>query len=259
MHGRLEKTRRRIAAHGLWGTIRIALGKSTAGKRRAAILKLESPEDRFTRIYATNHWNNPESRSGEGSSLQNTESLRAALPGVFARHDIERVLDAPCGDFNWMRLVVAESGIAYTGGDIVRPLIASNEARFGSERIAFLHLDITVDPLPPADLMVCRDCLFHLCYADIAAFLGNFLSSEIPLLLTSSHARPGAALTNKDIRTGDMRPIDLFSPPFGISPEGREIIDDRQVSSETERYMILLDRDAVQRAHRTLSEHLASG
>jgi len=35
---------------------------------------------RFADIYATNYWRNGESRSGLGSSLEQTEAVRAALP-----------------------------------------------------------------------------------------------------------------------------------------------------------------------------------
>jgi hypothetical protein len=35
------------------------------------------------------------------------------------------MLDAPCGDFNWMKEVDL-SAVHYTGGDIVEPLVNSN-------------------------------------------------------------------------------------------------------------------------------------
>jgi len=221
------------------------------------MLELTSPEDRFARIYSTNHWNNPESSSGEGSTLENTHSLRQALPDIFLKHSVHRCLDAPCGDFNWMKSVLEETEIEYVGGDIVRPLIEQNNERYGADSIRFVHLDITTDQLPGADLMICRDCLFHLSFEDIRLFFGQFLKSGIPLLLTSSHSNVGAAFQNADIRTGDFRAIDLFSKPFGFSRDILEQIDDTQVSTGTKRFMILVERVEIERVFKAMTAELA--
>lgn len=256
--GSLNKFRERVATHGLMGAIRISLRKSTASSRKRQIFAMQSTEDRFTKIYTSNHWNSEESRSGEGSTLENTANLRAALPGIFEKYGVETVLDAPCGDFNWMKYVVEDTQISYIGGDIVRPLIEDNQARYGGEKTSFQHIDLTKDTLPDVDLLICRDCLFHLSYKDIAAVLANVLASNIPLLLTTTNIGvDGPRAENRDISTGDMRPIDLFSPPFGALPAVLEVIDDTQVSSNTVRYMVLLDRDQIARMQSNLSAHLA--
>ena len=59
----------------------------------------------FTKIYDTKFWYNCESLSGAGSNLLYTENLRKELPKLFDIFNIKTVLDAPCGDMNWMRLV----------------------------------------------------------------------------------------------------------------------------------------------------------
>ena len=64
-----------------------------------------TPQAVFAEIYQTNRWNDSESRSGAGSSLRETETLRAELPALLARHRIESIADIPCGDFNWMSAV----------------------------------------------------------------------------------------------------------------------------------------------------------
>jgi hypothetical protein len=73
------------------------------------IAKTRSIEDRFTKIYRWNFWRAAESASGPGSSLLDTETLRAGLPAMFDGFGIHRMLDAPCGDFHWMRHIVAET------------------------------------------------------------------------------------------------------------------------------------------------------
>jgi hypothetical protein len=143
-------------------------------------------ESRFTKIYSMNYWGNSESVSGAGSTLSCTKTLRERLPALFEQFAIRRVLDAPCGDFNWMRLVVQQCDIEYVGADVVRPLIDSNAARFAGSRVSFAHLDITKDELPQADLWICRDCLFHFSFEDTRRALRQFVASKIPYVLTTT-------------------------------------------------------------------------
>lgn len=176
-------------------------------------------------------------------------AIRAALPKIFADHKIRTVLDAPCGDFNWMKEVIADADVSYIGGDIVQPLIDLNNERYQSDRASFLKIDITEDALPKADLMICRDCLFHLSYSDIAKFFENFLSCEIPLLMTTTNtANEAAQVQNADIMTGDMRPIDLFTLPFGaLQTNVLYSVDDHMVSRKSKRTMLLLPKSEVAR------------
>ena len=70
------------------------------------------------------------------------------------------IFDAPCGDFNWMKLVLNKCDINYIGGDIVENLINDLNKQFSSSKRLFINIDITQDKLPDADLMMVRDCLF---------------------------------------------------------------------------------------------------
>ena len=243
----MGKLRNRVREYGWAGAAKLTWSKLFRTSRRK-ILELPTPEARFTRIYETNNWSNPESVSGEGSTLTNTANLRAALPGLFERHKIKTLLDAPCGDFHWMQHVVKETDITYIGGDIVKPLIEETRAKYGDERTSFLHLDITADDLPKADMMMCRDCLFHLSYEDIFRFLVNFANSDIPLLLTTTKGIPGAPIENHDIVTGRMRPIDLFAEPFNLPGDVLEMIDDTALLNNELRYMVLFTREQIANA-----------
>lgn len=240
----MGKLSHRVEEYGLWGAIKLTWSKLFRRSRRS-ILKLKTPEERFTKIYETNNWSNPESVSGEGSTRTNTAKLREALPGFFERRNFQTVLDAPCGDFNWMQHVIKETPITYIGGDIVKPLMDENNKNHGSDRVTFQHLDITTGSLPKADLMICRDSLFHLSYEDIFRFFANFAASDIPYLLTTTHGSPDHPLENSDIITGRMRPIDLFSAPFNLSKDYLEKIEDSTVSKAETRYMVLFTRDQI--------------
>ena len=251
----LKKIKQRVEKLGLHGALKLTLAKSASGWRKKIILGLEEPEDRFTKIYMSNHWNSLESRSGEGSTFENTQNIRAGLSLIFEQYKIGSMLDAPCGDFNWMQSVTQDASIKYIGGDIVRPLIEKNQAKYDDKDRSFVHLDLTKSSLPNVDLLFCRDCLFHLSYQDIARVLENFLSSSIPYLMTTSSAAPnGPRINNSNIVTGDMRLIDLFSEPFSLSQNDvLESISDNMVSSTAERSMVLVNRTAVHDILKTLT------
>lgn len=210
------------------------------------ILQSRTVEQRFTWIYRHNHWQSAESASGTGSTLSYTKNLRNELPALVRRLSVSRILDAPCGDFHWMSAVLPELAVDYTGADIVRPLVKSLNRRFANATTRFVHIDLIRDRLPPADLMICRDCLFHLSFADTRAVLENFVAAEIPYLLTTTHRNEGKFL-NKDIRTGNFRLIDLFAPPYLLPSQTLARIDD-WMAPEPERQMCLWTREQVARA-----------
>lgn len=255
MIGLLEMARRQ----GPFAAVRHAMLWPFRRLRRMRILKAiassASLEDRFTRIYSQNLWGDTESASGTGSNLAHTANVRARLPDLMRQHGVKTVFDAPCGDFHWMRDVVAQTDVRYVGGDIVKPLIEKLSREATSERVSFIHVDLTRDSFPSADLMICRDCLFHLSYRDCLAVLRGFLSAGIPLLLTTTHElRKGAE--NRDIATGDFRPMDLLRPPYGFPAEVLARIDD-WVPPDPPRFMCLWTRDQVARAVAVLEAHLS--
>lgn len=197
----------------------------------------------FSGFYKQNRWSNPESRSGPGSTLEYTENLRARLPELFAEFEIGVVLDAPCGDFNWMKEVVANCDISYTGCDIVPEIVESNQ-QYASDRVQFRQLDITSDELPYADLMICRDCLFHFSEEYIWKFLNNFAQSGITYLLTSSHINDNKK--NQNIDVGEFWPLNLFVEPYNFDRNCVLFSIDDWIGRYEPREMILVSRDHVE-------------
>lgn len=177
-----------------------------------------SPEEIFTNIYQGNKWKNPESLSGSGSTLAETEQIRLVLPGLLAELRCRSMLDVPCGDFNWMRFVSLE--VDYIGGDIVADLVTVNQARYGNERRRFVRLDLLQDCLPAADLILCRDCLVHLSYHYIFQALTNIRASGATYLLTTTFENQAR---NVDTITPVWRAINLRLPPFSFPPPLRLI------------------------------------
>lgn len=174
--------------------------------------KFKNAEERFTYYYKNNVWKSEESVSGFGSTISFTENIRNELPELFKSKQIKKILDAPCGDYNWFRLVERD-GVSYIGGDIVKPLIKSNNDAYQDSTTSFIQLDITGDKLPDADLWLCRDVFFHFSNDDIKKAIINFLNSDISFILTTSY--PGTEINN-DIQTGLFRELNLQIEPFNF-------------------------------------------
>lgn len=194
--------------------------KRTIAERRfeeqASELEKLGLQERFERIYETNLWSDPESRSGAGSSLDSTRVLRAGLPEALRELGARVLLDVPCGDFTWMEHVDL-SGIEYIGGDIVPSIIERNRRLHANETRRFVELDLTRNALPDADVLLCRDALVHLSYENIRAVLANVARSKIQYLLMTSFPGRGG---NYDVADGDWRTLDFQAPPFSF-PEPR--------------------------------------
>ena len=168
----------------------------------------------FERIHDGNLWDDPESRSGRGSNRAATDNVRRELPRLLRDLGVRRLLDAPCGDFEWMRHI-ATSVDVYVGVDIVPALIQRNSDLYGAPGISFLCADITTDPLPAADLVLCRDCFFHLPTRLIRQSIQNFARTGARYLLVTNHPK---VREYRDIAVGSFRPVNLERPPFGFPP-----------------------------------------
>jgi len=175
--------------------------------------------DIFSDIYARGVWGRSGSRSGAGSNLEQTATLRAALAPLVAELEITSLLDIPCGDFFWMRHVDL-GAVRYIGADIVPALIEELNASFASETRAFRVLDLTADALPHVDLILARDVLVHLSHRDAQRALATIKASNARYLATTTFTARSA---NPDIATGQWRPLNLQAPPFGLPAPWRLI------------------------------------
>lgn len=180
----------------------------------------QNVQTHFTRIYERNTFGSPESRSGEGSTLEQTATIRREIPALLRELGAKSLLDAPCGDFNWLREV--ELGVErYIGVDIVRDLIAADQQRFGGAAREFLCRDLIRDPLPAADVILCRDCLVHLSLGDARQMLLNFKRSGARYLLTTTFT---ARDENVELDAGMLwRTLNLQRAPFDLPPPLRLI------------------------------------
>ena len=182
-----------------------------------------SLEQRFQRIYDTNLWGAAASVSGLGSEADATAVLRAELPRLLEKLQVTSLLDAPCGDAGWIGQ--ANLGVRIVGIDIVPALIDALRQRASAGEIGGeYHLaDITCDPLPRCDVILCRDCLVHLSFANIERTLANFRRSGATWLIITTFT---GWQTNRDCEDGDWRALNMTKAPFHWAPP-RELIDER--------------------------------
>ena len=153
-----------------------------------------------------------ESISGPGSTINYTKSFRNALERFLVGSNCRSMFDAPCGDFNWMREVRFPPGSRYFGADIVSEIVVANQARYSSPDRHFMKLNIIKDPMPDADIWLCRDCLFHLSLEHVKAVLNNSLRSNFKYYMITSHFNHH----NQDIGTGGFRELNLQIEPFSL-------------------------------------------
>lgn len=167
----------------------------------------------FAKKTTDNTWAGKNSLSGHGSDFVSTENLRQILPSLIQELNVKSLLDAPCGDFYWMNLTDLQID-NYIGVDIVPELVEQNQLKYSSKNRQFINLDIILDELPNVDLILCRDCLVHLSFNQIKESIQNFKKSGSTYLLTTTY--PDLLDKNKNIVTGDWRPLDLEKPPFNF-------------------------------------------
>ena len=166
---------------------------------------------RFERIHDSNLWGAAESTSGLGSEMDATMVLRAELPRLLARLGVTSLLDAPCGDAGWIS--AANLGVGYVGIDIVPALVERLQARAAAGDISgdYRLADITRDPLPACDAILCRDCLVHLSFANIERAIANFRRSGAAWLIATTFPE---WQTNRDCEDGDWRALNFERAPF---------------------------------------------
>ena len=144
-----------------------------------------------------------------------------------------------------MKLVTPLVDIKYLGLDIVDVVIAKNSLHYSSKQVEFRVANICLDEIPDCDIIMVRDCLFHLSYKDINDFLINLSKTNYKYLLTTTH-KLDIKFSNTDIPTGDFRLIDLFSPPFAFSVENvKDRVDHFPEGETLKREMILIEKEYV--------------
>lgn len=212
---RVVRPLKRLLPAGLKRRIRHLLARRTqvasAGADTVHGLGLK---EKFSEVYYKNIFGGGKSRSGEGSDMVQTEVIRCEIPRLIQELGVRSFLDAPCGDWYWMRHVDLPLE-HYIGVDIVEAIVLKNRREFGNEKITFECLNLAESELPRVDMIFSRDCLVHLSYADALKIIANFKRSGARYLLTTTFT---ARESNEDLGAGFWRPLNQQLPPFNFPP-----------------------------------------
>jgi SAM-dependent methyltransferase len=162
-----------------------------------------------------------ETLSGPGSTIAQTAVIARRLPALLKSLGVRSLLDAGCGDFNWIHRLDLNLD-RYVGVDIVADLIALNRRRHSGPRRDFACLDFACADLPRADAVLSRDTLVHYPLDIARAALRNIRRSGADYLIVTTF--PGRGL-NEDIPLGGWRPLDMEAAPFSFPPPLHLIVE----------------------------------
>ena len=183
-------------------------------------------EEVFSSIYSNNRWGGAPGTFCSGDGSHETSIVAPYVATVTAELDriggtSMTVVDLGCGDYSVGRQLSSSCG-RYIGVDIVKPLVAHNQATFGGSNVSFQHANIVEDPLPDGDICFVRQVLQHLSNDQIIAVLPK-LAKFRWCFITEHHPSPGRLQQpNKDKAHGDNIRISsgsgvfLDEPPFSI-------------------------------------------
>ena len=180
----------------------------------------------FSDIYDNHGFGSLESRSGPGSTLEETKNLREKIKSIVKDKNIKSVVDIPCGDFNWMKEIVFNFD-SYIGGDIVEKAIEENNKRYSNSSIKFISFDIVNDDIPQGDLLIVRDIIGHFPIEDGIKIMNNILNSKCKYLLSTTWAKKvgdkwspceknDVHRENEGVDYGRFYPVNLMSEPFNL-------------------------------------------
>ena len=190
-------------------------------------LPLSTASRNARRHWTTRYFEGPfdsiETRSGDASRLSCTQKIRDELNVWMKEQHIKNLVDAGCGDLNWVTAVSSMSALQwYAGYDIVPELIVANQETFeqGPNRV-FSVADISTCQFLPSEALLCRRVLNYFSIADVLKTLKNLSRHEGKFMLLTTH--PGA--DNQESIDHQFRPLDLCAPPFNL-PVPKHLISD---------------------------------
>lgn len=171
-----------------------------------------------------------ESPNGPGSTMRATGNIRRALPAMLRKHKIRTMLDAPCGDWNWLQHTNI-GNVKYTGWDVDQGILDTARQRAPEGCVFDLVNLLTVERIPSFDLIMCRDFTIHLPTQNVVDLLAKFAASGSKFLLTTNypagHNDYDFAPEGHDGRPGYYaNPWNLEAPPFSLPGRVDRIAED---------------------------------
>jgi Methyltransferase domain len=195
----------------------------------------------FSRIYAEGQWGQSGLAerpfySGSGSHDDTIVATYVAAISEFASKlgGPPSAVDLGCGDFN-VGSRIRPHFARYTACDVVPDLIKANRKIHAGLDVDFLHLDLTRDEIPAADVILIRQVLQHLSNRDIARFVAS-VAGRCRYLVVTEHLpghedfavnidKPAGPNNRTSIGSG----VVLTAAPFNLA-----VVEARQLCSVPE-------------------------
>lgn len=203
--------------------------------------------DKFTKIYDANAWGRDGEGSGSGSTLKQTATTRILMELLIYRHNVVKLLDAPCGSAHWWppllsRLREFHPSFSYTGIDVVESVIENNRRKFtelGFSQATFYSADLSHAALPKSefDMVLCRDALQHLPLLTAIDVISNIARASPKVAAFGSYIE-NREKGNRDIKVGDYYLINLMLSPFNMNAT-IDILDENTPVSGERKYLLL--------------------
>ncbi len=178
--------------------------------------------DIFTNIYNKNLWG--VHKSGFGNTFDYTVKYRELLKSFIHDNNIKTVLDVGSGVWEFKHNEFDNTN--YIGLDCVANIVKDNE-QYVNENIKFIHGDIFNMELDKYDLVIVKDVLQHLSFANIIKLLSLLkLVSKYILIVNDGNQN-----NTNDITDGDYRPLDCDKYPLSIyKPTLIDYFNSKQIS-----------------------------
>jgi Methyltransferase domain len=133
-------------------------------ERRFLGLKEKPTQDVFSEIYKKNIWGGKPGTfySGTGTHNPNTTTYITNIANFINSHQVKKLVEIGCGDFTITKEILQQVKVDYTGGDVVKELIAHHQEKYQNSNTRFCVLNAIEDKLPEGDMVIIRQVLQHL-------------------------------------------------------------------------------------------------
>jgi len=177
-----------------------------------------STQATFEDIFKDNTWGSAESHSGTGSTVKSTAKYRECIGSWINKYNVSVLLDIPCGDGNWQKLIPGIDKVSYYGYDISPSAVQL--AKDKNSDMANMHygvLDLaSSNPPLTADMIIVKEVIQHLPLEMGLKMLQHAKSAGIKWLVVT-HCLPPRCV-NKPIDAGSwFCGPNALAPPFNFA------------------------------------------
>ena len=179
---------------------------------------------------------NQAARSGSGSTVSTTGTVRRFLEETVRNFELGGVVDVPCGDLNWMVHVDGFHELQYFGGDVSSVVIEDHQEAFkDAENTNFGLVDIVASDLYSQNsairgifdrrdvngvVVVVRQLMQHLSRVECLQVLLNFKElaskTQTPVYVMLTTYLRGNGNEDEEYLLATGHKINLFKYPFCV-------------------------------------------